>query len=116
MLRILKFITFMFVREKTNSNSYKVVIQLVENVRFWDVLYKKIISIILSNKMSSASMHNVLQKIQISILKDYKTKHTYAIQSKTTQYSEKIMQLFGKKWSDIFNLITWFMPNKKKTM
>lgn len=57
-------------------------------------------------KMSPASIHRELQKLQLSILKDYKTGNNYALPSKATQDSKKIMQLFGKKWSDTPYMIT----------
>ncbi len=57
-------------------------------------------------KMSPAAIRNELQKMQISILKDYKTGHQYAIPSKATQDGKKIFQLFGKKWSDTPYMIT----------
>jgi len=57
-------------------------------------------------KMSPAAIRNELQKMQISILNDYKTGHQYAIPSKATQDRKKIFQLFGKKWSDTPYMIT----------
>lgn len=47
-------------------------------------------------KMSFAAIRNALQQMQVSILKDYKTQHTYALPSKATQEGKKIFQLFGK--------------------
>jgi transposase len=57
-------------------------------------------------KMSPAAIRNELQQLQISILKDYKTGHKYAIPSKANQDGKKILQIFGKKWTDTPYMIT----------
>lgn len=57
-------------------------------------------------KMSPQSIHHELLKMQISVLKDLKTGHRYALPSKATQEGKKILQIFGKKWTETPWMIT----------
>lgn len=57
-------------------------------------------------KMSPSSIHHELLKMQISVLKDLKTGHRYALPSKASQEGKKILQIFGKKWTETPWMIT----------
>lgn len=57
-------------------------------------------------KMSPLSIHHELLKMQISVLKDLKTGHRYALPSKASQEGKKILQIFGKKWTETPWMIT----------